>query len=353
MTPKDIVDASSPAIVRIEAGSNKIGTGFVVDPAGLIATNLHVIAGESTIKVWLYKDQTEYQALSVAGVDKSHDLALVWIKPKKPLRTVRIGDSNAVSAGDSIVAIGNPLGIFDYTVSAGLISQVRPLSADLTILQISAPISPGSSGGPLFNQFGEVIGVTTAIISQGQNINLAVPGNYLRPLMAQKAQIALAEFATNTKDSDPEDGKAKGCDTDNVQITRKVPSLPVASIDGCSAQEIDDMVKAINDAISTGAPAYNRQANGGEQNECDPHGFQECFQIYEGTAVKFEHDAHCKVVSSAFGDGLLRAGAMDSFKEKAWAMRDTFDGLTCLAHKWCEKNQTKCSALVQKFAQCP
>src|ERR1051325_2837498 len=88
MTAKDIVEVSSPAIVRIEAGDNKVGTGFIVDKTGLIATNLHVVAGETDIKVRLYKDPTEYPAMYVAGYDKGHDLALVRIKPKKDLPTV-------------------------------------------------------------------------------------------------------------------------------------------------------------------------------------------------------------------------------------------------------------------------
>ena len=218
MTPRDIVDATATAIVRIEAGK-QVGTGFVVDKAGLIATNLHVIAGQPSITVGLYKDPAEYPVTAVAGIDKGHDLALIWIKPKKPLNVVRLGDSNAVSAGDSVVVIGNPLGFFDHTVSAGLISQVRPLSPDLTILQISAPISPGSSGGPLFNQFGEVIGVATAIVGSdhdgAQNINLAVPANYLRPMMAQRASIAVAEFATQTTDSTPEDHGATSANAED------------------------------------------------------------------------------------------------------------------------------------------
>src|SRR6185436_20422352 len=119
----------------------------------------------------------------------------------KTLPTLHLGDSSAVSAGDRIYAIGNPLGVFDYSITDGLISQVRPLSNDLTILQVSVAISQGSSGGPLFNQFGEVIGVTTAIITQGQAINLAVPSNYLRPLIQKPIAMSLDEFAKVTKDN--------------------------------------------------------------------------------------------------------------------------------------------------------
>jgi hypothetical protein len=333
MSAREIVDQSSSAVVRIEAGDSKVGTGFVIDPKGIIATNLHVIQGEAEIKVRT-KDGAQYPVMSIAGMDKDHDLALVRIYPKQALRPVRLGDSNQVSAGDKIYAIGNPLGVFDYTITDGLISQVRPLAADLTLLQISAPISPGSSGGPLFNQFGEVIGVTTAIITQGQSINLAVPANYLRPLIAQPSQIALDEFAKATKEQESDERKASDDSNNNATIVRQVPRHPLTVWDGCSQQDVEDVVDAIKKAIETGAPAYNRQSKSPEEHDYDPHGYEACYRIYEGTALKLEQGARCKGVRNAFGDGLLRAEGMNGFKEKAWAMRDTFDGLIDVAQRW-------------------
>src|SRR5690348_5718789 len=120
VTARDIVDDASPAVVRIEAGDSKVGTGFIVDSAGLVATNLHVIEGESEIKVKLYKDPTEYPVTSVAGIDRNHDLALVWINAGRRLPTIKLGNSDAVSAGDTIYALGNPLGVFDYSITNGL-----------------------------------------------------------------------------------------------------------------------------------------------------------------------------------------------------------------------------------------
>lgn len=329
LSPRQIVDLSSPAIVRIEAGENKVGTGFIVNGAGLIATNLHVIEGESKIHVKLFKDATEYPVTTIAGVDRGHDLALIWIQPRKQLPVLHLGDSKAVSAGDQVYAIGNPLGVFDYSVTEGLISQVRDLTPDLTILQISAAISPGSSGGPLFNQYGEVVGVTTAIITQGQNINLAVPANYLRPMIKQPAAIAPDEFAKLTKDAEEPEHQHADSDTDTSAPPRHVPDLPVATWEGCKTDDIQATVKSILEAIDIGAPAYNQMS---------AKGFEECFRIYEGTALKLESASPCKGVRSAFGDGLLRAGAITSYKDKAWALRDTFDGLLNAAGKWCEQD---------------
>jgi len=332
MSAKDIVQRSSPAIVRIEAGSEKVGTGFILDKSGIVATNLHVVAGEATIKVRLY-DGTLYPVMQIAGVDPARDLALLRIKPARELPTLKLGDSDAMSAGDQIVAIGNPLGVFDYSVTSGLISQVRPLCGqdriaaheckqELTVLQISAAISPGSSGGPLFNQFGEVVGVTTAIITAGQNINLAVPGNYLKPLVAQRVTMSTDQFAKETRAEEPTTTEPD----DGVRITRRVPRHELAVLDGCKPDEIEDVVRQIGDAIENGAPLYNEGKH------------EACFRIYEGTAVKYEHDAPCAGVRTAFGDGLLRASGVKTYKEKAWAMRDTFDGLIDAARRWAEKH---------------
>ena len=339
LTPKDIVKDSSPAIVRIEAGEAKVGTGFIVDKTGLVATNLHVVEGEAQIKVRTF-DGTQYPVLSIAGMDRGHDLALLRIQPKKPLPVLSLGDSSQVSAGDQIIAIGNPLGVFDYSVSAGLISQVRPLSEELTILQISAPISPGSSGGPLFNQFGEVIGVTTAIITQGQNINLAVPANYLRPMLAQRTAMRLDEFAKATKEAEVEEKPHADADIDpatgkldTTPPPRHVPEHDATVWDGCSRDQIEETVKTIVKTIEVGAPAYNRSLK-----ENTPDGFEECFHIYNRTALKLETSGACKGVRAAFGDGLLRADGAKSFKDKAWALRDAFDGLLNAAGKWCEQD---------------
>jgi hypothetical protein len=321
LTPKDIVQRASPAIVRIEAGDHKIGTGFILDKAGVVATNLHVVAGESTIKVRLL-DGTQYPVLQIAGLDRDRDLALLKITPRKDLPTLKLGDSDTLSPGDKIVAIGNPLGL-DYTVSDGLISQVRPLNQDLTILQISAAISPGSSGGPLFNLFGEVVGVTTGYVTVGQSINLAVPGNYLKPLVAQHQAISPDQFAKDT--TSPED-RGSGDPDSSRRIPRQIPNHAIAIYDGCKADDISDLVNQIEQAIESGAPLYNEGKH------------EACYRIYEGTAVKFEHDAPCAGVRSAFGDGLLRASGLTSYTEKAWAMRDTFDGLLDAARRWADKN---------------
>jgi serine protease Do len=315
LSAKEIVQRSSPAIVRVEAGAERVGTGFIVASAGLVVTNLHVVAGASEVRIVLYGG-TALPVTHIAGLDPERDLVLLAIDPPKPLPTLTLGNSDVMSAGDSVIAIGNPLGVLDYSVSGGLLSSVRVVNDKLTVLQISAPISQGSSGGPLFNTFGEVIGVTTAIIASGQNLNLAVPSNYVAPLLRRPIALSLEEFAAATREAVAEDSGAR------PQIIRRIPDLDRRAFDGCAQRQVEEIVDAIRDAISSGAPVYN-QGN-----------HEACYRIYEGTAIKYEREAPCPGIRAAFGDGLLRAGAASSFTEKAWAMRDIFDGVLRGAEDW-------------------
>jgi hypothetical protein len=377
LTPKDILTQSSAAIVRIEAG-DAVGTGFIVDKTGLVATNLHVVAGSEVVKVKLH-DGNVYPVMRVVSFNQIRDLALLRIETPRPLPVLRLGDSSSMSAGDEVVAIGNPLGVFTDTVTKGLLSQVRVMCSkdqvehhrrnaarfaelvdklrklqqcvkshpsdlssceayalappeqqelvelqcteELTMLQFSAAISQGSSGGPLFNLAGEVIGVTTLIVTGGQNINFATPSNYVKSMVASPTQLSMAEFASKTKELSEREGREDG-----PRIQRLVPDHALAIFQGCTAKQIAGAVLAIEQAIDVGAPLYNK----GE--------IEACFRIYEGTAVKFERDSKCPGISAAFTDGLSRAKTLDTYKEKAWAMRDTFDGLLNAAKKWAQAN---------------
>jgi serine protease Do len=311
LRPAEIVQRSKPAIVRIEVRAEQaegMGTGFVLSPDGRVATNLHVIGGATEIDVVLL-DGTRLPVKEIAATDPAHDLAVLNVSPSRPLATVPLGNSDEIQAGDPVIAISNPLGVLDYTVSDGLISSVRQVSGELTILQISAPISQGSSGGPLFNQYGEVIGVATFISGAGQNLNFGIPSNYLKPLLARNDHItpeALAEAIQREYDS---------AQQQRARPTRQVPRHNVAILDGCSRDALDHAVQEISNAIRTGAPLYN-QGN-----------HEACFRIYEGTAIRLERELECPGLRDALGQGLLRASTIEDYTDKAWAMRDAFDGV--------------------------
>jgi len=167
---------------------SSLGSGFVIDPAGLIVTNNHVIDGAEEIKVIL-NDDTELPA-KVVGTDPRTDLAVLRVQPRKPLAATKWGDSNKSRVGDWVVAIGNPLGL-GGTVTAGIISargrDIRNGPYD-DFIQTDAAINKGNSGGPLFNADGEVIGINTAIFSQtggSIGIGFAVPSALAQPVVQQ------------------------------------------------------------------------------------------------------------------------------------------------------------------------
>jgi serine protease Do len=163
--------------------SEALGSGVVVDKAGYILTNNHVVDKADKITVKFAGDATQYDA-KLIGVDEQTDLAVIRIEGKANLVPAKIGNSDAVQVGDWAVAIGSPFG-FQATVTAGIISaKERDIPGDTSqyqhFLQTDAAINPGNSGGPLLNARGEVIGINTAIASRSggyQGIGFALPIN--------------------------------------------------------------------------------------------------------------------------------------------------------------------------------
>jgi serine protease Do len=159
-----------------------LGSGVVVDKAGYILTNNHVIEKADRIQVKFPNDPVEYDA-KVVGVDPPTDLAVIRVEGKKNPLPAKIGNSDAVQVGDWAIAIGSPFG-FQATVTAGIISakerEVDPSMQFQHFLQTDAAINPGNSGGPLLNIRGEVIGINTAIASRSggyQGVGFALPVN--------------------------------------------------------------------------------------------------------------------------------------------------------------------------------
>jgi serine protease Do len=167
---------------------NSLGSGFVIDAAGYIVTNNHVIEGANDIVV-VFNDRTELKA-EIVGRDPKVDLAVLKVTPTKPLKAVPFGDSSAARVGDFVLAIGNPFG-FGGSVSVGIVSaKNRQLNSGPydSYLQTDAAINRGNSGGPLFNMNGEVIGINTAIVSPSGGsigIGFSVPSALAQPIIAQ------------------------------------------------------------------------------------------------------------------------------------------------------------------------
>ena len=186
-TPQIAQNAFGSTVLLVIEGAKgrSQGSGFVVRD-GLIATNYHVIEGIKRGKAKRVGAATEYAIEAIYAVDKVRDLAIVKVTgvdaPALPL-----GDSDVVQVGESVNVAGNPRGL-EGTISEGIISAIRPegdILVDAKVLQITAAISPGSSGGPVLSGKGKVIGVSVASFRGGQNLNFAIPSNYLTELITQ------------------------------------------------------------------------------------------------------------------------------------------------------------------------
>jgi hypothetical protein len=158
-----------------------LGSGFVVSE-GEVATNLHVVEGAAKGYAKIVGQKTKYDIEGVTAVDPDRDLAVLKVSGAH-VGAMAFGNSESVRVGDTVYAVGNPQGL-EGTFSQGIVSSIREVGTD-KLLQITAPISPGSSGGPVLNGNCEVIGVSVATFRGGQNLNFAIPSNYLKTLLGK------------------------------------------------------------------------------------------------------------------------------------------------------------------------
>ncbi len=180
--PEEEIDAHG--MIKIGGGS-----GFIVDPSGIILTNKHVVVDPNAEYTVMTHDDHKYTA-KVLARDPVDDVAILKIEGKD-LPTVKLGESTGLELGETVLAIGNALGIFKNTVSLGIISglsrSIRAATAPMVapqelrgLIQTDAAINPGNSGGPLVNLNGEAIGINAAIVFGAQNLGFAIPVNYAK-----------------------------------------------------------------------------------------------------------------------------------------------------------------------------
>lgn len=165
--------------------SVSLGSGFFA-AQGKIASNLHVVEGASRGYAKVVGQKDKYDIEGIIGINPDRDLVLLKVSAAF-IPPLSLGNSDAVEVGEPVYAVGNPQGL-EGTFSQGVVSGIRQVGLD-KLLQITAPISPGSSGGPVLNSKGEVIGVSVATFKSGQNLNFAIPSNYLKGLLGSTGTV--------------------------------------------------------------------------------------------------------------------------------------------------------------------
>jgi serine protease Do len=191
-----LVKQIGEAVVQVRTPEG-LGSGFFINADGYLITNFHVIEGETEISVEVYHQydgqlqRDTYKQVRIIAINKFHDLALLHIEDKgaPKFKYVTLGSSDALSVGDSVFAIGSPLGL-ERTVTQGIIStKTRELEGEL-YLQTTAQINPGNSGGPLFNFAGEVVGVTNMKITFGEGLGFAIPVELVKNFLDHRDAFA-------------------------------------------------------------------------------------------------------------------------------------------------------------------
>jgi serine protease Do len=228
-----------------------LGSGFIIDGAGHIVTNYHVVAGADRILVRL-RDKREFEADLVGG-DQKTDLALIKIADETPFPRVRMGDSQELQVGEWVLAIGSPFGL-EQTVTAGIVSAKERVIGGGPYddyIQTDASINPGNSGGPLVNMEGEVVGINTAVISGGHGIGFAVPTKLARRIIDQlkeTGEVTRGWLGVAIQDLTPALAAKYGLNsTEGALVAEAFENDPAAA----AGIQVHDVIVGVNDTTIT------------------------------------------------------------------------------------------------------
>ena len=242
-------DEYGPAIVTVKTPGG-LGTGWFCSPAGYVVTNAHVIAGERSITVTAFQRQGErfenrvFKKVKIVAVNDDTDLALLKIEEDLGMKVPQlyIGDSTGTKVGDPVFTIGNPMGL-ERSTSSGTVSKVNRNFSGRLYIQSTTPIAPGNSGGPLFNERGEVIGVTNMGYLTLDGLGFAVPSQYVKEFLDNVEAFAYDPDNPNSGINYMEapvtatDGSLSFTEADFLKAGQGISCLVLADMDGDGVKE--------------------------------------------------------------------------------------------------------------------
>lgn len=278
-----IAERLNDSVVNVRSageGGENLGSGFIIDGKGLIATNFHLISASEQRRPSILKEPDSASKTklvtsvtvtlhdgrqlpaSIKGYDEATDIAILEVVPTgTPLQVVDMGDSDSLKVGEWVIAIGNPLGL-DHTVTLGIVSAKGRTGFGGQFddfLQTDAAINPGNSGGPLVNAEGKVVGINTLVLERTQGLSFSIPINTLKSIMAQlveRGRVMRGYFGAETRDVDNDiRGLFKlGPEARGVLVIRAERGTPAAR----SGIRKDDVITAVDRQPITSYVQFNR-----------------------------------------------------------------------------------------------
>nr|WP_233583091.1 serine protease [Corallococcus sp. CA053C] len=267
----------------------------------------HAVAGARAITAVL-PDGLRTQVVQVTAVDERRDLALLRLTLPGVVPHLPLGPATLPTEGERLHVLqarpGRPPEVRALEVRA-----VQVLGDWLTLLELARTLPEDASGAPVLNAQGQVVGVATAALANGRALGLVIPVRYVGPLLMIPGE--------------PRPLSALDAPRLRASRVRQVPQHPVGLLEGCAMPAVEAVAALLGHAINVGAPAYNRG---------DVEG---CYRLYAHTAEQLidERD-DCPGVQRALRDGLLRCQSLRDAEDRAWALRDTFDGLMDVIGRW-------------------
>jgi serine protease Do len=279
--------------------------GLVASPQGYIVTKQHVVAGADQVHV-LLADEHLLQVDEVVALDEKRDLAVLRL-PAHGLEALQLAPDVHPGEGDALFILlpagGGMMGLLETRVHA-----VQVLDETLTFLELEAALPEDASGGPVLDASGAIVGVATCAIADGRPVTIVIPSRYVLPLVEQPGVLPLSTLSLARAQASRQ---------------RSVPTHPLTLLEGCAADSVEDIALAIVQAIQMGAPAYNQG---------DP---ASCYRLYARTAERLILErTDCPGAQTALREGLQQCERLDDVDSRAWALRDTFDGLLQVIDRW-------------------
>lgn len=304
-TARAIAVQAAPSITILEMPGRQ-GVGFLVSPQGLLVTNLHLIAGAEEVHVLLANEQL-VPVEEVVAVDEKRDLAVLRLASRQEIPALRVAPESHPGEGDSVFILlpvgGGMMGVVETRVQA-----IQVLDESFTFLELGTSLPEDASGGPVLDASGELVGVATCAIADGQPVTIVIPSRYVQPLLEQPGGTPLSALSLATP---------------RASHQRQIPTHPLSLLEGCPTDAVESLAQALMEAIQVGAPSYNR----GD--------IESCYRLYAHTAERLiQERADCPGAQEALRQGLQRCTPLSDSAARAWALRDTFDGLLLVIDRW-------------------